>query len=55
VKAIRENWQFPEEYLRERNSREERVQEALFKEKEKAKQQEENEYLDKVYESLTSE
>ena len=55
VKAIRENWQFPEEYLRERNSREERIQEALFKEKEKAKQQEENEYLDKIYESLTSE
>lgn len=30
-------------------------QEDLFKEKEKAKQQEENKYLDKVYESLNSE
>ena len=55
VKAIRENWQVPEEYLRERNSREEKIQEDLFKEKEKAKQQEENKYLDKVYESLSSE
>jgi len=26
VKAIKENWQFPEEYLRERNSREEKMQ-----------------------------
>jgi uncharacterized secreted protein with C-terminal beta-propeller domain len=55
VKAIRENWQFPEEYLRERNGREERIQGDLFKEKEKAKQQKENEYLDKVYESLSPE
>lgn len=53
VKAIRENWQFPEEYLREK--REEREIEAIKikqQEEENKKRQEESKKIEQIYHSL---
>jgi len=60
VKAIRENWQFPEEYLREkreegRKEEEERIEHTKIKlqEEENKKRQEEIEKAEQIYNSLT--
>ena len=59
VKAIKENWQAPEEYLKEKESATERevelknrVIQEKEKEEEKKRKQEENQKLDQIYNSL---
>jgi len=59
VKAIRENWQFPEEYLREkreeqRKEEEEKIEyiKAKQKEEENKKRQEEIKKIEQIYNSL---
>jgi len=61
VKAIRENWQVPEEYLRgEEDKRQKEEQEKAkvsrekLKEEENKRRQEENEKLERIYNSLDS-
>lgn len=60
MKAIRENWQFPEEYLRKkkeegRKEEEERIEHTKTKiqEEENKKRQEEIEKAEQIYNSLT--
>jgi HD-like signal output (HDOD) protein len=60
VKAIRENWQFPEEYLREIKEKQQREEEEKIeyikikqKEEENKKRQEEIKKIEEVYHSLT--
>ena len=59
VKAIRENWQFPEEYLREIKEEEQEKEEekievikARHQEEENKKRQEEIEKAEQIYDSL---
>jgi len=59
VKAIRENWQFPEEYLREIKEKQQREEEGKIefikikqKEKENKKRQEEIKKIEQIYNSL---
>jgi len=59
VKAIRENWQFPEEYLREIKEKEQREKEekievvkTKLKEEENKKRQEEIKKIEQIYHSL---
>src|SRR5665648_97590 len=61
VKAIRENWQFPEEYLRgrkeeERKEKEEKIEvvKTKLKEEENKKRQEEIKKIEQIYKSLNS-
>jgi len=61
VKAIRENWQFPEEYLRERKEEEQKeerkkieVVKTKLKEEENKKRQEEIKKIEQIYHSLDS-
>jgi len=60
VKAIRENWQFPEEYLREIKEKQQREEEEKIeyikikqKEEENKKRQEEIKKVEQIYNSLT--
>jgi len=60
VKAIRENWQFPEEYLRERKDEEQKKErektefvKTKLKEEENKKRQEEIRKIEQIYNSLT--
>jgi len=59
VKAIRENWQFPEEYLREKREEEQEVEEERIEvikikrqEEENKKRQEEIKKIEQIYNSL---
>jgi len=59
VKAIRENWQFPEEYLREKREEQQKEEEEKIeyikiklKEEENKKRQEEIERIGQIYDSL---
>jgi len=59
VKAIRENWQFPEEYLREKREEQQKEEEekiefikAKQKEEENKKRQEEIKKIEQIYNSL---
>ncbi|MBU4511380.1 hypothetical protein KJ830_10090, partial [bacterium] len=59
VKAIRENWQFPEEYLREKREEERKEEREKIKyikiklqEKENKKRQEEIKKIEQIYNSL---
>src|SRR5665648_914224 len=61
VKAIRENWQFPEEYLRATKEKEQREKEekievvkTKLKEEENKKRQEEIKKIEQIYKSLNS-
>jgi len=60
VKAIRENWQFPEEYLREIKEKQQREEEekievikTKFQEEENKKRREEIKKIEQIYSSLT--
>ena len=59
VKAIRENWQFPEEYLREKREEQQKAEEEKIehikirqKEEENKKRQEEIKKIEQIYNSL---
>jgi FKBP-type peptidyl-prolyl cis-trans isomerase len=59
VKAIRENWQFPEEYLREKREEQQRGEEekievikTKLREEENKKRQEEIKKIEQIYNSL---